>query len=96
MTKSTKQKKPPKKKQLVLSGKKGSLKNSDKGLILKLPVSKKILELDYWKEYMKMNAPENPSDWDVVNEVIIPKNSKDLLGFGFDSEEDISFLKIPK
>lgn len=96
MTKSSKSKK-AQKKQLVLPGKKGSLKNSGERLILKLPVSKKFPELDYWKKYMEMNAPETPSVWDVVNEVIIPKNSKDLLGIGFDPEEDMPFLpEIPK
>ena len=98
MTKSTKQKK-AQKKQFNLPGKEGSSKKSGERLILKLPVSKKNQEprYDYWKEYMKMNAPKTPSGWDVVNEVIIPKNPKDLLGIGFDPEEDMSFLpKIPK
>ena len=97
MTKSIKQKK-AQKKQPDLPGKKGSLKSGER-LILKLPVSKKNQEprYDYWKEFMKMNAPKTPSVWDVVNEVIIPKNPKDLLGIGFDPEEDMSFLpEIPK
>lgn len=93
MTKSTKPKKAPKK-QLVLPGKKGSLKNSGERLILKLPVSKKNQEprYDYWKEYMKTNAPKTLSGWDVVNEVIIHNNPKDLFGIGFDSKENMSFL----
>lgn len=96
MAKPTKQKK-AQRKQPNLPGKKGFLEKSGERLILKLPVSKKNQEPDYWKEYMKMYAPKTPSVWDVVNEVIIPKNPTDLLEIGFDPKEDMSFLsKIPK
>lgn len=111
MTKSTKQKK-AQKKQLDLPGKKGTLKNSGERLILKLPVSKKIPELDYWKKILEKGAIRNaqmyyntskfvppvgnPYSWDVEKESVFDEDFTDPFGIGFDPK-DMSFLpEIPK